>query len=61
MTGRPNIRMILSAIDLKPTSATIFSKIAAGDFRFGASQSNSAEVVSDEDSPGKAMRYILTC
>jgi hypothetical protein len=61
MTGRPNIRMILPAIDLKSNSATIFSKIAAGDFRFDASQSTSAEVVSDENSPGKALRYILTC
>jgi len=29
MTGRPNIRLILSAIDLKPNIATIASKIAA--------------------------------
>jgi hypoxanthine-guanine phosphoribosyltransferase len=29
MTGRPNIRLILSAIDLKSTIATIASKIAA--------------------------------
>jgi hypothetical protein len=61
MTWRPNIRMILPAIDLKPNGATIFSKIATGDFRFGASQSSSAEVVFDEDSPGKALRYNLTC
>jgi hypothetical protein len=60
MTGWPNIRMILPAIDLKSNSATIFSKIVAGDFRFDASQSSSAEIVSDEDSP-KALRYILTC
>jgi hypothetical protein len=61
MTGRPNIRMILPAIDLKSNSATVFSKIAASDSRFDASQSSSAEVVSDEDSLGKALRYILTC
>ena len=60
MTGPPNIRMILPAIELKSTSATFFSKIAAGDFRFDASQSGSAEIGSDEDSPGKALRYILT-
>jgi hypothetical protein len=59
MTARPNIRMILPAIELKSNSATIFSKIG-GDFRFEASQSTTAEVVSDEDSP-KALRYILTC
>jgi hypoxanthine-guanine phosphoribosyltransferase len=29
ITGRPNIRLILSAIDLKPNIATIASKIAA--------------------------------
>jgi hypothetical protein len=45
MTGWPNIRMILPAIDLKSNSATIFSKIATGDFRFDASQSSSAGVV----------------
>ena len=60
MTARPNIRMIIPAIELKSNSATILSKIAAGDFRFDASQSTSAEVVSDEDSL-KALRYILTC
>jgi hypothetical protein len=61
MTGWPNIRMILPAIDLKSNSATIFSKIATGDFRCDASQSSSAGVVFDEDSPGKALRYNLTC
>jgi hypoxanthine-guanine phosphoribosyltransferase len=29
MTGRPNIRLILSAVDLKSNIATIASKIAA--------------------------------
>jgi hypothetical protein len=61
MAARPNIWMILSVIDLKSNNTTIFSKIATGDFRFDASQSSSAEVVFDEDSPGKALRYNLTC
>jgi hypothetical protein len=61
MAARPNIWMILSVIDLKSNNATIFSKIATGDFRFDASPSSSAEVVFDEDSPGKALRYNLTC
>ena len=61
MAARPNIRMTLPAIELKSNNATIFSKVATGDFRFHASQSSSAEVVFDEDSPGKALRYNLTC
>jgi len=57
MTARPNIRMILPAIEPKSNSATIFSKIAAGDFRFDASQSSCAGVF-DEDPPGEGLRYI---
>jgi hypothetical protein len=53
--------MILSAIDPKSNIATIFSKIAATDFRFDASQGSCAEVVFDEDALGEALRYILTC